>query len=113
VPLTKTRIGATELNEPHHPARIRGSFFSNCAPKVDTAMWHNLLWIGGIWLIAVVVAWLICRFRGYNATAWAFTISAFCLGLFVGAENTTHGRFKVPFLSDHHYRQFTHHTASR
>ena len=42
-----------------------------------------------------VFGWLI--WRGYNAAAWAFTISAFCLWLFVGAENTTHGRFKVPW----------------
>jgi len=54
-------------------------------------MWHNLVWIGGIWLVALVFAWLICHWRGYNAAAWAFLISAFCLGLFVGAENTTHG----------------------
>ena len=76
-------------------------------------MLHNLVWIGGIWVVALVFVWLICHWRGYNVAAWAFTISAFCLGLFVGAENTTHGRFKVPFLSDHHHRHFTHHTASR
>jgi class 3 adenylate cyclase len=64
-------------------------------------------------LIALVVAWLICRWRGYSAAAWAFTISAFCLGLFVGAENTAHGRFKVPFVSSQHHRHFIHHTASR
>jgi hypothetical protein len=80
-------------------------------PKYD--MWHNLVWIGGIWLIALVFAWLICHWRGYNAAAWAFTISAFCIGLFVGAENTTHGRFKVPFLSGHHHRHLIHRTASR
>ena len=61
-------------------------------------MWHNLVWIGGIWLIALVVAWLICHWRGYKTAAWAFAISAFCLGLLVGTENTTHGRFKVPFF---------------
>jgi hypothetical protein len=71
-------------------------------------MWHNLLWIGGIWLVALVFAWLICHWRGYKMAAWAFTISAFCLGLFVGTENATHGRFKVPFLSSHHHRHFTH-----
>jgi hypothetical protein len=47
-------------------------------------MWHNLLWIGGIWLVALVFAWLICHWRGYKTTAWAFAISAFCLGLLVG-----------------------------
>jgi hypothetical protein len=51
--------------------------------------------------------------RGYNAAAWAFTISAFCLGLLVGAENTTNGKFKVPFLSGQHHRHLIHHTASR
>lgn len=80
---------------------------------LNTTMWHNLVWIGGIWLVALVFAWLICHWRGYNAAAWAFAISAFCLGLFVGAENTTHGRFKVPFLSGHHHRHLIHHTASR
>jgi hypothetical protein len=50
---------------------------------------------------------------GRTKRAWAFTISAFCVGLFVGAENTTHGRFKVPFLSGHHHRHLIHHTASR
>jgi hypothetical protein len=29
------------------------------------------------------------------------------------AENTAHGKFKVPFLSGHHYRHLIHHTASR
>jgi hypothetical protein len=81
-------------------------------PAVAT-MWHNLVWIGGIWLVALVIAWLICHWRGYNAAAWAFTISAFCLGLFVGAENTTHGRFKLPFLWGHHHRHLIHHTSSR
>jgi len=45
----------------------------------------------------------ITHWRGYNAASWAFTISVFCLGLFIGAENTSHGRFKVPFLSGHHH----------
>ena len=62
------------------------------AQIVNTTMWHNLVWIGGIWLVALVFAWLICHWLGYNAAAWAFTISAFCLGLLVGAENTTNGK---------------------
>jgi hypothetical protein len=37
-------------------------------------MWHDLVWIGGIWLVTLVFAWLICYWRGYNAAAWAFTI---------------------------------------
>ena len=39
----------------------------------------------------------------YTVAAWVapLAISAFCLGLFVGAENTTGGRFSVPFLSHH------------
>ena len=53
-------------------------------------------------------AWLVCHWRGYNAVAWVFTISAFCLGLFVDAENTTYGRFQVSFLSGHHHRHFAH-----
>jgi hypothetical protein len=71
------------------------------------------VWIGGIWLVALVLTWLICHWRGYNVAAWTFTIGAFSLGLFVGAENTTHGRFKVPFLSGHHHLHLIHHTASR
>jgi hypothetical protein len=58
-------------------------------------------------------AWLICHWRAYNAAAWAFTISAFCLGLLVGAENATNGKFKVPFLSGQHHRHLIHHAASR
>ena len=76
-------------------------------------MWHNLVWIGGIWLVAIVFAWLICRCRGYSAVAWTVAISAFCLGLFTGAENSAKGRFKVPFLSSHHHRHFLDRTASR
>ena len=74
-------------------------------------MWHNLIWIGGIWLVAIVLSWLICRWRGYNAATWALAITAFCVGIFIGAENTMHGRFKVPFLSGHHHRHLIHHLA--
>ena len=59
-------------------------------------MWHNFIWIGGIWLLAIVLSWLICRWRGYNAGTWALTITAFCVGIFVGAENTMHGRSRCP-----------------
>ena len=41
--------------------------------------------------------------------AWSVTIIAFCLGLFIGAENSPKGRFKVPFLLGHHYRHLIHH----
>ena len=74
-------------------------------------MWHNLLWIGGIWVGSTIIAWLICRWRGYSVGAWALAITAFCLGLFAGAENSPKGRFNVPFLSSHH-RHLLHHTAS-
>jgi hypothetical protein len=73
-------------------------------------MWHNIVWIGGIWLVAIVFAWLICHWRGYSAAVWTLTISAFCLGIFVGAENTTKSRLNVPFLSSHHHRHLMHHT---
>jgi hypothetical protein len=79
-------------------------------------MWHNLTLIGGVWIVAAIAAWLLCRWRGYSVATWAvpLAISAFCLGLFVGAENTTKGRFKVPLLSLHHaHRHLGHHTASR
>jgi|ERR1700733_2108142 hypothetical protein len=64
-------------------------------------MVHNAVLIGGVGLIASVAAWLLCRLSGYTVAAWVapLAISAFCLGLFVGAENTTRGRFRVPFLS--------------
>ena len=74
-------------------------------------MWHNFIWIGGIWLVALVLSWLICRWRGYNAATCALAITAFCVGIFIGAENTVHGRFKVPFLSGHHHRHLMHHLA--
>ncbi len=76
-------------------------------------MWHNIVWIGGIWLVALAFVWLICHWRGYNTAACAFAISAFCLGLLIGAENTTSGKFTVPFLSGHHHRHLIRHTASR
>jgi hypothetical protein len=79
-------------------------------------MWHNVTLIGSVWLVATLGAWLLCRWRGYTVAAWAgpLAISAFCLGLFVGAENTIRGKFKIPFLSSHHvHRHLGHHTTSR
>jgi hypothetical protein len=66
-------------------------------------MEHNAVLIGGVGLVASVAAWLPCRLTGYTVAARVapLAISAFCLGLFVGAENTTKGRFRVPFLSHH------------
>jgi hypothetical protein len=66
-------------------------------------MGHNAILIGGVALVASVAAWLLCRLSGYTIAAWVapLAISAFCLGLFVGAENTTGGRFRVPYLTHH------------
>ena len=66
-------------------------------------MGHNAVLIGGVGLVASVAAWLICRLSGYTIAAWVapLAIGTFCLGLFVGAENTTGGRFRVPFISHH------------
>ena len=49
--------------------------------------------IGGVGLVASVAAWLLCRLSGYTVAAWVapLAICTFCLGLFVGAENTTRG----------------------
>jgi hypothetical protein len=58
-------------------------------------MVHNVVLIGGVGLVASVAAWLLCRLSGYTVAAWVapLAISAFCLGLFVGAEK--HDRGKV------------------
>jgi len=66
-------------------------------------MGHNAVLIGGVGLVASVAAWLLCRLSGYTVAAWVapLAIGTFCLGLFVGAENTTGGRFRVPFISHH------------
>jgi len=66
-------------------------------------MEHNAVLIGGVGLVASVAAWLLCLLTGHTVAAWVapLAISAFCLGLFVGAEYTTRGRFRVPYLSRH------------
>ena len=66
-------------------------------------MAHNAVLIGGVGLAMSVAAWLLCRLSGYTVAAWVapLAISAFCLGLFVGAENTTSGRFRVPSVTHH------------
>jgi hypothetical protein len=78
-------------------------------------MWDNVVWIGGIWVVGSIIAWLICRWRGYSVAVCAVTITAFCIGIFVGAENSPKGRFKVPFLSSHHMHRphLGRHVASR
>jgi hypothetical protein len=52
-------------------------------------------------LVASVAAWLLCRLSGYTVAAWVapLAIGTFCLGLFVGVENTTKGRFRVPLIA--------------
>ena len=66
-------------------------------------MGHNPVLIGGVGFVASVAAWLLCCLSGYTVAAWVapLAISTFCLGLFIGAENTTGGRFRVPFVSHH------------
>ena len=54
-------------------------------------MWHNVVWIGGIWVVGSIIAWLICRWRGYSVAVCAVMITAFCIGIFVGAENSPKG----------------------
>ena len=81
------------------------------ANEAKSAMGHNVVLIGGLWLVATVAVWLVCRWRGYTVAAWVapLTVSAFCLGLFVGAHYTTKGRLRLPFLSGHHHRHLVHH----
>src|ERR1700738_108065 len=64
-------------------------------------MEHNAVLIGGAGLVASLAAWLLCRLSGYTVAAWVapLAITAFCLGLFVGAENTTSGRLGRSALS--------------
>jgi len=73
----------------------------------EAEMSHNVTLIGSVWLLATIITWLVCRWRGYTVAAWAapLTISAFCLGLFISAENTSKGRFRVPFLTHLMHRQ--------
>jgi hypothetical protein len=64
-------------------------------------MGHNAVLIGGVGLVASVAAWFICRLSGYTGAAWVapLAIATFCLGLFVGVENTTKGRFRMPLVA--------------
>jgi hypothetical protein len=55
-------------------------------------------WISYAWLGATIGAWLLCYARGYKIAMWAapLTISAFCLGLYLGIESTAKGSFRLP-----------------
>jgi hypothetical protein len=59
---------------------------------------------GGIWLVALVFAWLICHWRGYTLAAWAFNSCA---------ENRRMEGSKCRSYRVTHYRHLIHHTASR
>jgi hypothetical protein len=50
------------------------------------------------WLAAAIGAWALCYARGYRIAAWVapLTISAFCLGLYIGVQTTAMGRFRLP-----------------
>jgi hypothetical protein len=60
--------------------------------KDAIAIGHNAALIGGV-ALASITAWLLCRLSGYTVAAWVapLAISTFCLGLFIGVENTTKG----------------------
>jgi hypothetical protein len=55
-------------------------------------------WIGYAWLAAAIGAWALCYARGYRIAAWVapLTISAFCLGLYIGVQTTAKGSFRLP-----------------
>ena len=39
------------------------------AKEAKSAMGHNVVLIGGLWLVATVAVWLVCRWRGYAVAA--------------------------------------------
>jgi hypothetical protein len=39
------------------------------ANEAKSAMGHNVVLIGGLWLVATVAVWLVCRWRGYAVAA--------------------------------------------
>jgi hypothetical protein len=63
-------------------------------------MWYDEAenWIIYAWFAAIISAWVLSYARGYMTAAWVapLTISAFCLGLYLGIENTAKGKFKLP-----------------
>jgi hypothetical protein len=85
----------------------------DCSRFKRSAMWHNVVWIGGAWIVAAIGAWLVCRARGYTVAAWVapLTISALCLGLYLGIENSAKGRFKLPFVHPAHRPHLAHHAG--
>ena len=78
-----------------------------------SAMWHDVVWIGGAWIVAAIGAWIVCRARGYTVAAWVapLTISAFCLGLYLGIENSAKGKFRLPFVPPPHRPHLAHHAG--
>jgi hypothetical protein len=55
-------------------------------------------WISYVWIAASVGAWVLCYARGHRIAAWVapLTISAFCLGLYLGIDKTAKGTFRLP-----------------
>ena len=53
-------------------------------------MAHNVVLIGGLWLVATAAVWLVCHWRGYTVAAWVapLTISAFFALAFLSVLNT-------------------------
>jgi len=52
-------------------------------------MGHNVVLIGGLWLVAAIAVWLLCRWRGYTVAAWVapLTTALFAL-VFLSVLNT-------------------------
>jgi hypothetical protein len=50
------------------------------------------------WIIASAVCFSACYVRGYKTAAWVvpLTVTAFCLGLFLGIDSAARGKFKLP-----------------
>ena len=101
-----TRFSAT-AQERMWGVKLDGSRFKR------SAMWHNVVWIGGAWIVSAIGAWLVCRARGYAVAAWVapLTISAFCLGLYLGIDNSAKGRFRLPFVHPPHRPHLAHHAG--
>ena len=78
-------------------------------------MLYNAAWIGGAWLVATVFALAprsLARLQHRGHWAAPLAITAFCLGLFLGVENSAKGQFRSPF-AHHTHRHLVHHTATR
>lgn len=63
-------------------------------------MWYDEAesWIEYAWIAVVILAWLLPYSRGYRTASWVapLTVTAFCLGLYLGIETTARGKFKLP-----------------